>query len=393
MGAELRGPARWTLSLVGLEGRASPGQGLALDPAGRPAVAWTQGPPDRPRAVLSTRAPTSARMPWITREVHPDAADSDEPAIVADLQGALHLCWVARSSPGGARWLLYARSEDGGARWGAPEVLQDPRRHGAAAAPQLGLDVEGRLHVAWHTRPAGGLAGGQVWWCCRAPGEPFGPAVALGGPDASAHSARFAAQGSGRPVAVAWLDGRDGPEGQGRDELYLGQALGGGGGVWEQRVTFGGEAEAASALVDRDGGLHLVWRQRSNGDICYMQSPDRGRQWHDGGGYPSARALNQTPGREPVLAPGHHPHREVLWLAWLQDGGEAHPGARDGVMLALSPNGGAEWAPAGHLARRGHGQRLSGLTLRVGFDCLPRLLWTAEAPGATAQLWLAVGEP
>lgn len=378
-------PTRWNLSLVGLDGGTSPGQALAVCPDGRPVVAWTQGAGERSRAMLSHRAPSSAGPEWVSREVHPGAVESGECALTADPQGPLHLCWTARSTARGRRWLLYARSDDGGVSWSQPEVVQDPRAAGSAGAPQVAVDETGRLHLAWQTQNPG--QSGQVWYASRRPGQGFEAAQPLGQGSGGARSPRFSAVGQG--VAVAWLDRRDAPPGSAAEELYLGRVLGLGE-VWDQRVSFSGDAQDGVCAEDRNGALHLSWQQRSNGDICYLQSPDGGRSWHDGGGFPTARGLNAAPGREPALTLGHHPFREVLWLGWLQDGGRPG-GAPEAVLLAVSPNGGAEWHPAGQLPQRGRGARLRGLSLRVGPDRLPRLVWTTATPGATDQVWLATG--
>ena len=247
-------PTRWTVGLVGLEGRVNPGQAIAIDAEGRAHVAWTQGPRARPKAMLSSRSQSADGPEWVSREVHPGAADSDDAAIAADPGGALHLVWTARSAPRGSRWLLYARSDDQGRRWSEPEILQDPRRFGSASEPQLAIDEGGFLHVAWQSA-ATREQPGRVWYSTRSLGQPFLPPVQLNQSERGARKARLSAQGSALgTLAVAWLDARDAREGETREELYVGLVLDGGREIWDQRVTFSGDAEEGGE--EHEGAIH-----------------------------------------------------------------------------------------------------------------------------------------
>jgi hypothetical protein len=79
----------------------------------------------------------------------PDVVSLQEPHIVAGLDGALHVVYVAPLNEG--RGVYYTHSEDAGASWSQAVAVFDAAAAGWAmvAEPTLAVDVDGALYVAW----------------------------------------------------------------------------------------------------------------------------------------------------------------------------------------------------------------------------------------------------
>jgi hypothetical protein len=88
-----------------------------------------------------------------------NASERSHVALALGPDGAYHVSWRAKlnlfkGSYDSVRDVLIAASTDGGARWSSPIKIHDDRFK-AGACPELahglGVDADGRVHVAWYT--------------------------------------------------------------------------------------------------------------------------------------------------------------------------------------------------------------------------------------------------
>ncbi len=108
-------------------------------------------------------------------QVNDDATDTDQarPALAVGRDGSVHVAWQDSRS---GDWDIYtARSTDGGTSFGANVRANDEARS-QQEDPVIGVDSQGRVHVAWADRQSGAWAIHYT----RSEGAGFGQSQAVG---------------------------------------------------------------------------------------------------------------------------------------------------------------------------------------------------------------------
>lgn len=133
--------------IAGDAARPARGPSLALGSGGRVVLAWTVGEdPDADIRVSQSLDDGASFAP--PRQVGARAARADAPQVALDGDGRLHLVYMehAGKQPPVIR---HARTDGPGLAFGVPRTLSPSGE--AAASPQLALDAQGRVHIAWET--------------------------------------------------------------------------------------------------------------------------------------------------------------------------------------------------------------------------------------------------
>jgi hypothetical protein len=223
---------------------------MALDPAGRPVLAWDDGPAGAPRMLL--RRWTGTAWEELAGSATGDGLGGAVPAqdatTAVDAAGNPVVAW--RTQIGG-NWEVYLRRWSGRA-W---EELGGSATGGGVSssasvswAPAVRVDRLGRPVVAWHEQDAAGTRVYLRRWEGRAWRDLGGPVGAGGWP-------ALALDAADQPV-VAWI----------------GRTLGvsrWNGSVWTTLPELPPEAQVAKhgLEVDRKGHPILAWRTKSTGEL------------------------------------------------------------------------------------------------------------------------------
>ena len=322
--------------------------------------------------------------------VNDDATDRDQarPALAVGRDGSVHLAW--QDSRNGDWDIYHARSTDGGASFGANVRVNDETR-GQQEDPVIGVDSQGRVHVAWADERSGAWA---IHYA-RSEGDSFGQSQAVGSgliadlanklpslavaPDDSVHLAWANAYIKHPtygvllylPVYAVSADGGETfsePRQVGEGYRYVstqppetGLAVDDaavhvvlttysprdGSWVWYYRSDDGGQGfgegieveqvEGGDVLhypvvaVDDDGRIHVAWaHQRGDEwDVYYAQSSDGGATFS-----PEQKVIGEETRIEPrpgrLVLKGHR--YEVLSVAWSPDGTQLASAGYDGTV-------------------------------------------------------------
>lgn len=130
--------------IAGDDSRPARAPSLAVGADGRAVLAWTVGED----ADADIRVAREDGKPVL---VGTPGARADAPRLALDRAGRMHLVYLEQTGKGPAA-IRYARAGKDLA-FSPPRTLSAPGE--AVGAPQLALDAEGRLHVAWDTPPRG----------------------------------------------------------------------------------------------------------------------------------------------------------------------------------------------------------------------------------------------
>jgi len=223
------------------------------------------------------------------------------PALVADLAGTLHVVYAVPLNEG--RGIYYTGSADGGETWSAAQVVFDAAAAGWAMVdrPDLAVDPQGTLHVAWVRAPLPGRglpegvyyarsAAGVEALQLRTPSPPSGQVLRPGTP--RPHSG----QDWSEPVQVAegaydWPRVAAPPTGQ--VHVLWGEASSSagwmhqwsvdGGASWtrpERVVRFSGVPGPVGLAKDGVGRLHLVGVGKDDaGEPALLYTTWAGESW------------------------------------------------------------------------------------------------------------------
>jgi hypothetical protein len=231
-----------------------------------------------------------------------------EPDILAGADGTLHAVYAVPVNEG--RGIYYTRSADGGQTWSPARQVFDAAAAGwlMAGEPQVAVDGQGLVHVAWLRRGRPGSAAGEgVYYARSADGgqtwsAPFEVA-------AGAHAGSQVAAGAAGQVHVVWNETGPQPAWWHRWSLDGGQ-------TWtrQERVSGFDGVSAPAALLDPggSGALYLLGASGTGGGgegaPALLLSAWDGQRWSA----PEAFAL-QADGVEPGVAAAVDPA-----LGWLQ---------------------------------------------------------------------------
>lgn len=285
------------------------GRNLAVDSQGKLHLVWTEK--DQNNFDVYYARSEDGGMTWsASQDVVPEARlPVFSPNIVVGSDDTLHLVWSARVSQ--AVQLHYRQSRDGGNTWSAPLVISGEIARNAAGQ-SISVDLQQRVHVAWHVgNPDTDAEPTQIYYTRSVDnGVTFEAPRQLNLGNGHAAFPRFTVEGtSGEVLAVAWRDNRNQPDW----DVYLAVSTDGGA-TFVERV---GHAERQNrewdpeVLVDAAGNLHLAYMdlgQPPYSQIVYLRSADAGQTWTQ------ASVVSEANGRFPFWAADFA--NGGFWLFW-----------------------------------------------------------------------------
>ncbi len=186
------------------------------------------------------------------------AGNSIDPAVAVDSAGNTHVVWADQVAGG---VILYRRRSAAGS-WGAVETVNAGAN--ATGSPAAAVDLDGTLHAAWVDARGGSQA---IFARSRSAGGAWGAETRIGPSGKNSQEPALAAATDGT-LYVAWHDTRVSLLNR---EVFLQSRAPGGAwdstGVVDFRVSSGsGHSTRPSLLVDRFGNLHVLWKDRRDGN-------------------------------------------------------------------------------------------------------------------------------
>ncbi|MCK6554868.1 exo-alpha-sialidase [Candidatus Binatia bacterium] len=296
----------------------------------------------------------------------------------------VHVAWNDRRLGGTSR-IFYRRSCDRGDTWTDEPNDVSGAADADPAAPSLSVDLQGRVHVAWHHgNPDQTTPKAQVYYARSTDGgETFSEPMRLS-TVTTEHAAwpRFSVDGtSGEVVAVVWRDQRRRPDW----DVYLAVSSDGGE-TFVERAAIATDARDwdPDVLVDPLGPLHLTWTvfDTASGappSVRYARSPDLGVTWE--------AETTVSEARSKLSSWASDPWRGVLWLWWKDERDALPPPSddiRSDVALRYSLDGGTTWSPLEFATDAGAVEaRFPGMG--VGPDGSPHVMWSDRRDGEDTE--------
>lgn len=310
------------------------------------------------------------------------------PALGANLavgpDDTVHVAWNDRRLGGTSR-IFYRRSFDRGDTWSDEPLDLSGVADADPAAPSLSVDMQGRVHVAWHHGdPNETTPKAQVYYARSTDGgETFYGPIRLN-TDTTEHAAwpRFSVEGaSGEVVAVVWRDQRRRPDW----DVYLAVSTNGGE-TFVERAAIATDARDwdPDVLVDPRGPLHLTWTvfDTTSGappSVRYARSTDLGVTWE--------AETTVSEARSKLSSWASDPWRGVLWLWWKDERDALPPPSddiRSDVALRYSLDGGTTWSPLEFATDAGAVEvRFPGMG--IGPDGAPHVMWSDQRDGDNTE--------
>lgn len=356
------------------------GRNLAVDAAGRMHIAWVENS-GNVYDVLYSRS-TDAGQTWSPPL---DLANSPLPANSPNLMlgpdGTLHAIWNDLRDGGSGR-LYYSRSTDAGLTWAPPRDVTGAHARKVGGF-SFGLDLQNRLHLAWHYGDPGvDTAPTEVYYLRSTDGgNTFGARQRLNQGAGHAAFPRFTIEGTdGNLIAIAWRDNRANPDW----DTYVAVSTDGGQ-TFTERV---GAATPArdwdpEAAVDAHGVIHLgvMTTQMPYAAIDYRRSTDQGRTWS------AAVTLSEANSRFPFWALDN-PHG-VLWLFWKDERDFLTPACPSPNRCAdiagkFSTDGGLTWSALEFVTDLG-AVEVKFPAFDVDGGGRPHALWSDRRTGDTVE--------
>lgn len=352
------------------------GRKLVVDPQGRVHAVWTQASGNQ--YDLYYAASEDGGQSWSApRDIAPSALPLLGPNIAVDADGFLHVAWNDRRD-GGVTRVYYMRSTDHGVSWENPRDLSGDQGRDTAA-PSLSVDTNRRVHLAWHVGdPDAGATPTEVYYLRSGDqGAHFGVPQRLN--QGSGHAAwpRFTVEGaSGERVAVAWRDQRRAPDW----DVYLAVSEDAGVSFQERAVVATADRDwDPEALVDGAGRIHLTYTTMyvngASPAVSYVSSSDGGQNWSA----PQVVSEGRAELSSWAVDPGGR-----LWLWWkdLRDA-DAPPSdqTRADVALRYSSDAGANWSALEFATDQGD-MEVYFPSLAIGSDGRAHVYWSDERAGA-----------
>lgn len=270
----------------------SGGRSLARDPGGRLWCAYQnyQHPGvGEIRVSYSDDGGAQWTGNWLTGpdgplySVWPDTGGEENPALVADAEGTVHVIWCGSS--GGEGWVRHAMHTPGpwDVNWFGQRTVEeytvDPLEPGST--PAAALDSAGRIHAVWSRKIGGASTKKNVYY-----------AVYSGGRQGSWSAPRRLHPADGRDqirasIAVDPSDnvfvcyGAQPDSGPGEIRLLSGADLG----LWESVTDSAGSQSSPCIACDPDGNLHVAWLGKDDdAKLCYdlyYRMREAGGPWRD----------------------------------------------------------------------------------------------------------------
>ncbi|MCA9563143.1 MAG: exo-alpha-sialidase [Myxococcales bacterium] len=259
--------------------------------------------------------------------------------LAADTSDRLHMVWANRDG-----LVEYARTDDGGTTW-TDVVELSTSDEGEATSPQVSVDRQGRVHVAWHNgdhrNPSGPFA--EVFYR-RSPdgGDTWDDLIPLSTDDEQ-HSAfpRFNfGSATGDDLIIPWRDERS----DGDWDVYAAVSSDGGA-SWEEVLAAGGSGDQWDpvSLVDPNGVAHLgimYYPLGVNGggtvEVDYLRSTDF-ETWTE------PQAVNPIRSRFPHLLYDYE--ADILWFLTKDERDYENPRTVHADVISLySSDSGLTWS-------------------------------------------------
>lgn len=267
--------------------------------------------------------------------------NSAEPMIhvAADQSNEIYLVWEEYNTtddPEGVE-VMYTRSTDGGVTWPTANKRNVSQQVGASGSPYIFIDATANrgVHVGWTDYGAGSL--GQIYYAKSTDGgATFATRInASNNSSTGMDNDQVAIAADANAVQLVW---------QSWDETGLAR-------VYKSRSTNGGTSFTvpsrltattndseieASAVIDGDGRVHMVWQTQyasGGGDIFSTRSTDAGATF----AAPANRSNNPLTNSQAAFIGAAAKKLELLWV---EDGTTL--GVRN-VYQAKSNNGGNSW--------------------------------------------------
>ncbi len=246
-----------------------PAIAAAPGPGGEVAVVWTAMEDMNYEIKVARHSPKTGWGP--VRVVTPaDRRASDQPSAAFDANGRLSIAWADNRA--GVRRILYAL--DDGSKIGTEVLVDTLSAPAKQTRPQLAIDSGGRVLLAWQDGRAGeGIE--NVYLARKGKAGAFG-AVVAGTRGAGPSRAPAIALGNGT-LYLAWEDSRALSPGEAPSvQIYFTTLAEGSLAPGEERpITTDRPVSCTNpaAALDRQGNLHLVWRnsEQGAGDIFYRR--------------------------------------------------------------------------------------------------------------------------
>ncbi|MEZ4658313.1 MAG: sialidase family protein [Caldilineaceae bacterium] len=195
------------------------------------------------------------------------------PSIAVDANDVIHVVWYgtdAQFSGTNERQIKYVQSADGGASWSAWRNIAPVSGYEDDSLwqehPVIHVDAQDNLFVAWQGRDADHDQKSQIKWSRSTDGGASWSAWRNIGPDMGRSFSRpvlFSAP-QGQLYALAYADGQAGMRilwTQSDDAGVTWQA-------WAMVAPGQRDQRHFSAAVDREGRIHLAWRQIAEADAA-----------------------------------------------------------------------------------------------------------------------------
>ena len=359
------------------------GRGMAIDSQGRLHVVWTE-----------TQDGHAAYYAYsddggVTWSDGVDVSRSPMPAfgpnIAVGPDDTLHIIWNDRRN--GTAQLYYSRSTDGGLTWSDPiEISGSPARD--VSAPQISVDDNGRVHVAWHIGdPETDTEPTMVYYTRSLDGGiTFETPRALNTTDNHEAFVRFNIQGtSGDLLPLSWRVQSE----RGDWDIYVGISTDGGE-TFTITNVFSPPTEDydPEIIATPDGTLHLAFFTTRGGTsaILYMSSIDQGQSWSQ------PTVLSDARARFPFWVPDYE--HGVLWLFWKDERDFTTENCGPGrircadIVARYSTDDGATWSELEFATDRGSTE-IRFPSPAVGPDGRVHVIWSDRSAGDIEQVFIS----
>lgn len=357
-------------------------QGLGIDSRGRIHAFWNDDT-SGPRILF--RMSEDGGATWSPeRSLVDGAAWTINVAVGPD--DVLHLAWIDPTD--GGKRIRYTRSIDRGQSFESPRSISLLSVTGEPGPPCLGVDANGRVHLAWHHgNPESRTGPRATVWYTRSTdnGATFEAPRQLSRSTGHAAFPRFDIQGtSGERLAIAWRDERRSPDW----DVYLAYSGDGGATFAELPARTSSEVEwDPTAAVAPNGRIHLGWmtyRQAGGITVDVAYSDDAAATWSQ------PVTVSEGFSRFPFWVTDWR--RGTLWVFWKDEANYGTPPCTGmnhcaDVAARYSRDGGLTWSAVEKVVDRGTVE-VKFPSPSMGPDGRPALTWSDDSLG-TEQLFFS----
>jgi len=233
----------------------SNGSVIASDAHGNLHVAWIDQVSREPLVYESYYAVKTVGGSWSMPLGIPDGPRySEQPSIITDASGNVHLSWYINSGNPSTSEIMYAIKPVDGS-WSAPENISNTS--GMSSFPSISIDARNNLHLLWEDDMSGKY---EIVYVTKSPNGSWSKPVAISQGSGKALEAAGVADKQGKLHAV-WRE-----EVSGNMEIMY--AIKRAGRSWSQPVNVSntsGASDSPSIAIDAYGNPHIVWADMTSG--------------------------------------------------------------------------------------------------------------------------------